>query len=112
MPASRVKPVSRYAREAALYFGQLIRSCRLEKKMAAQELAERAGISRALLSRLEKGDLKASLGAYFEVATILELSLFEADRRELEKRIPVLQEKLSLLPQRIRKTREILNDDF
>jgi ribosome-binding protein aMBF1 (putative translation factor) len=59
--------------------GALIREARNERKLTAQELADRAGISRGLLQRIEKGNLKCEIGAVFEAATIVGIKLFEAD---------------------------------
>ena len=51
------RPYSPTARKAAELLGLMIRAARLERNMTAQELAERAGGSRPLLSRVEKGDM-------------------------------------------------------
>lgn len=57
--------------EGLALLGQLIRAGRIERKITAQELATRAGISRALLYRVEHGDPQCSIGAVFEAATIV-----------------------------------------
>ncbi len=62
-PLSRT--YSRYSRDAAELMGKLIRLGRTERKLTAQDLADRAGISRGLLQRIEKGDLKCEIGAVF-----------------------------------------------
>jgi len=46
-------------------------------------LASRAGISRALLRRIERGDPSCSIGVVFEVATIGGSSLFDQRQRQL-----------------------------
>ena len=69
--------------EALLLLGGLIRVARAERKWSAQELAERAAISRPMLSRIEEGNPACSIGAVFEVAAILGIRLFDADRAEL-----------------------------
>ena len=65
----------------------MIREARNERKFTAQELADRAGISRGLLQRIEKGNLKCEIGAVFEVATIVGIKLFEADGGALTKQL-------------------------
>jgi len=65
-PATR--SYSRYAREAAELFGYLIHNARVEKGLTIAAVAERAGISRGLVHRIEQGDMGCSLGAVFEVA--------------------------------------------
>ena len=47
-----------------------IKLARKERKMTAQELADRVGISRGLVQRIEKGDPGCQIGAVFEAATI------------------------------------------
>ena len=56
--------------EALTLLADAIKVARREKGMRTQELAERAGISRGLLQRIEQGDAGCSIGAVFEVATI------------------------------------------
>jgi len=103
---------SQYSTSAVSLIGRLIRVERLHKKMTTIELAERAGISRGLLQRIEKGDPKCNIGAVFEVATIVGIKLFDADKISMQKHINQLEEKLTLLPKSIRNTRNELKDDF
>jgi transcriptional regulator with XRE-family HTH domain len=103
---------SRYSREAVALLGGLIRAARKERKMTAQEVAERAGISRGLLQRVEKGDLKCEIGAAFEVAAIVNIKLFDADGRALSGHIRNTEEKLALLPKSVRKKAKAVGDDF
>lgn len=59
MPKSITRTYSRYSRDAVALLGGLIRSARKERKLTIQEVAERAGISRGLLQRIEKVILNA-----------------------------------------------------
>ncbi|MBW1985514.1 MAG: helix-turn-helix transcriptional regulator, partial [Deltaproteobacteria bacterium] len=52
MPKSITRTYSRYSLDAAALLGALIREARNERKLSAQELADRAGISRGLLQRI------------------------------------------------------------
>ena len=97
MPKSVTRVYSGYVREAVSLLGALIREARIERKLTAQELADRAGISRGLLQRIEKGNPKCEIGAAFEVATIVGLKLFEADKNTLTKYRRQTDEKLTLL---------------
>jgi len=90
----------------------LIRVARKECRLTAQEVSERAGISRGLLQRIEKGDLKCEIGAVFEVATIVGVKLFDAEATSLTKYIRHTEEKLSLLPKSVRKNTRTVDDDF
>ncbi len=80
--------------------------------MTAQEVAERAGISRGLLRRIEKGDPKCELGATIEVAAIVGVKLFDAEETTLSKHIRQTEEKLVLLPKSVRKKGKVADDDF
>lgn len=104
MPKSVTRTYSRYSREAVTLLAGLIRSARKERKLTAQEVAERAGISRGMLQRIEKGNLKCEVGAMFEVAGIVGVKLFDADETTLTKHIRQTEEKLALLPKSVRKT--------
>ncbi len=112
MPTSIIRTYSRYSRDAVALLGGLIRSARKECKLTTAEVAERAGISRGLLQRIEKGDLKCEIGAVFEVATIVGVTLFDADKTTLSKHLRHTQDKLSLLPKSVRKTTKLIDDDF
>ena len=112
MPKSIIRTYSRYSREAAALLGSLIREARHERKLTAQELADRAGISRGLLQRIEKGNLKCEIGAVFEVATIVGVKLFDADESTLTKYLRQTTEKLTLLPKSVRKKSKVVRDDF
>jgi len=113
MPKSALRSYSRYGREAVALLGALIRAARRERKMTAQEIAERAGISRGLVQRIEKGDLKCEIGAAFEVATIVGIKLFDADDSSLRVRMRQTEEKLALLPKSVRKKEsKVVEDDF
>ncbi|RUO27466.1 helix-turn-helix domain-containing protein [Aliidiomarina sanyensis] len=112
MPKSVVRSYSRYTEEALTLLARLIRAARLEKKMSAQEVADRAGISRGMLSRIEKADAKCEIGATFEVARIVGVTLFEAEPSRLTKHVKQIEEKLALLPKSARKMKKDVIDDF
>nr|WP_281721677.1 helix-turn-helix transcriptional regulator [Nitrosomonas nitrosa] len=112
MPKSIIRTYSRYSREASLLLGELIRVARKERKLTAQEVADRAGISRGLLQRIEKGDLKCEIGAVFEVAVIVGVKLFDADETTLTRHIRQTEDKLSLLPKSVRRKSKVVHDDF
>ncbi len=109
-PASR--PYSQYSLEALLLLGQLVREARLAKALTTTDLAARAGISRALLQRIERGDPGCSIGAVFEVAALSGLPLFEADPRQLAAHAARQREKMTLLPKAVRTGSQGVKDDF
>lgn len=112
MPKSITRTYCRYSREAVALLGGLIRSARKERKLTAREVAERAGISRGLLQRIESGDLKCEIGAVFEAATIVGVKLFDADETTLAGYIRHTEEKLALLPKSVRRTTKVVDDNF
>jgi len=112
MPKSIRRTYSRYCSDATALLGVLIREARTERKLTAQEVADRAGISRGLLRRIEKGDLKCEIGAAFEVAAIVGIKLFDADERALSKHLSQTKDKLALLPKSVRKKSKTVRDDF
>jgi transcriptional regulator with XRE-family HTH domain len=112
MPKTVIRTYSHYTRDAIEILGGLIRSERIEQKLTAAEVSERAGISRGLLQRIEKGDPKCVIGAAFEVAALLGISLFDSDHKGLEKHKNLLEDKLALLPKSVRNVRKAVQDDF
>lgn len=112
MPKSANRPYSLYTRAALQLLGQLIREGRVAKSLTTTDLAARAGISRSLLQRIERGDPGCSVGAMFEVATICGVSLFEPDERSLATTLARHQEKMTLLPKSVRAVKREVKDDF
>lgn len=112
MPKSVIRSYSHYTREALSLLAGLIRSARLENKMSAQKVADRAGISRSMLHRIEKADPKCEIGATLEVARIVGVNLFENEPNRLAMHVKQVNEKLSLLPKTARKSRKVAKDDF
>ena len=103
---------SEHAKSAITLLGQLTRAARKERKLTAQEVADRAGISRNFLQRIEKGDPKCNIGAFFEVAAIVGVNLFDVDEIGLKKNIRQAEDKLTLLPKAIHKKKRKIDDDF
>lgn len=109
-PADR--PYSRYSEHAAVLLGQLIRQSRIVRSMTTAELASRAGISRGLIQRIEKGDMGCAIGAVFEVATIVGVPLFNSDARTLAAEVERQRGLLTLLPKAVHATEIKAKDDF
>ena len=80
--------------------------------MTAEELSERAGISTFTLRKVEKGDPTVALGTAFEVATLLGIPLFGADRRDLSALVDRGRDRLAILPARVREPEGGVHDDF
>lgn len=103
---------SRYARDATELLGLMIRSARIERNLTIAEVAERAGISRGLVHRIEKGEMGSSIGATFELAAIVGLRLFEAKPTKLTQHLSIERDKATLLPQSVRTGTTRVKDDF
>ncbi|MDO8360422.1 MAG: helix-turn-helix transcriptional regulator [Devosia sp.] len=108
----KTKSLSRYGRNAASLLGSLIRSQRLQQGHTAAEVAERAGISRELLRRIETGDPGVSLAAAFEAATVVGVPLFEDDPSRLAMEVETSRKMLRLLPSSARLRQKAVKDDF
>ena len=109
-PAAR--PSSRYSQDAVVLLGQTIRRARIQRKITASELAERAGLSRGLLQRIEKGDPGCSIGAAFEAAAVVGVRLFDTDQAALTSALAANNAVLALLPKSARAARVEAKDDF
>lgn len=112
MPKPSHRATSRYASEAVTYLGRLIRESRIGRKETISELAERAGVSRGLLQRIEQGDPGCSIGAAFEVASLVGIRLFDLDRASMTLSNDMLAQKLTLLPRAARPKAKSVKDDF
>ncbi|MBT3559266.1 MAG: helix-turn-helix transcriptional regulator [Rhodospirillales bacterium] len=112
MPKTIVRTYSKYSREAMKLLGRMIRAGRKESAMTEQELATRAGVSRGLIQRIEKGDMKCEVGIVFEAAYIVGIPLFDANQASLANHVQQTESKLKLLPASIRKTGKSIDDDF
>src|SRR3954467_6456308 len=106
------RPYSRYSREATIMLGQLIRLARISHKLTSEELAERAGISRGLLHRIEKGDPGCAIGSVFAVAATVGVPLFDAAQPTLAKDVASNEATLALLPKSVRRSTKPIKDDF
>ena len=112
MAKSAQRAVSHYSHAATVLLGQLIRTGRIERKLTVAELAERAGLSRGLVQRIEKGDPRCAIGSVFECAAIVGVRLFDADQPALTSAIEANARTLTLMPKSVRAARIETNDDF
>lgn len=110
---SKDRTYARYAREAGALLGKQVRLGRKERKWTERELAERAGISRATLQKIEKGDLSVAIGLTFEVAALAGVALFDDECASLASHLARADDKLAVLPGAVRKRRGVrVDDDF
>jgi DNA-binding XRE family transcriptional regulator len=103
---------SRYSRDAVILLGKLIRRARIERHLTVEGLAIRAGTSRGLIHRIEKGDPACAIGTVFEVAAIVGVRLFDSDQQTLTNTIGANTATLTLLPKAVRVSGIEAKDDF
>lgn len=109
---AKQRTYSKYALEAVTLLGDQIKLGRKQRKWSEKNLAERAGISRATLQKIENGDMSCAIGLAFEVATLVGLNLFEQDKFPLSRHIEQTRDKIALLPKRIKVKTKAVYDDF
>ncbi len=109
---ARERTYSKYAQEAALLLGRQIKLARKQRKWSEMNLAERIGISRATLQKIERGEMTCAIGLAFEAAAIVGINLFEQDRLPLAMSIEQINNKIALLPQRIKSRTKVVDDNF
>lgn len=90
----------------------MIADGRRRRRWTAGGLAERAGISRMTLHKVERGDPSVAIGTYFEVAILVGVPLFGVDRRALPSLLGQWEDRLAVLPARIRQPAPEVSDDF
>lgn len=112
MPASKKRNYARYTIAAVKLLGTLVQLERKARRMTAQEMADRLGVDRGTLQRLEQGDPKVELGLAFEACAILSIPLFEDDAQSLTMRLDEAGKRLALLPNRVRPKQLSVSDDF
>ncbi|MEM7706709.1 MAG: helix-turn-helix transcriptional regulator [Pseudomonadota bacterium] len=103
---------SRFAREAVQLLGLMVRTARIERGLTVTDVAERAGVSRGLVQRIEKGEMGCAIGAAFEVAAIVGLRLFDTEPTSLTRHVSTERDKLRLLPKSVRTRTAKVKDDF
>ncbi|WP_320200606.1 helix-turn-helix transcriptional regulator (plasmid) [Agrobacterium sp. rho-13.3] len=110
---SKKRSYARYTLAAAQLVGNLIHLERKTRKMTAADLAERIGITRGTLHRMEQGDPKVELGVAFEACTILGIRLFDDDLRGITFRDDEARKRLALLPKYARPSQpKAVDNDF
>lgn len=108
---SRPRPYSKYTLEAAQLLGEQIRVRRRERRWTQADLTERAGVSVRTLNRVENGDPQVAIGIAFELAALVGVPLFHADRERLSMDLDRTKARAAVLPERIRAPKEV-DDDF
>lgn len=110
-PSSRA--YSRYTLEALRLFGKEIELARKAKKITAEALSEKCGVSRATLRKIERGEATTEIGIAFEAAAVVGIRLFGSENAQsLREAFSRSGDKAALLPQRVRLKGTKVDDAF
>ena len=109
---SKARSYSQYTNEAVSLLGKLIKLGRKKRRWSEFDLAERAGIARDTVHRIEKGDPTCSLGLVFEAASLVGIPLFDSNHVPLATHLERTDDILTLLPKAIHKSNKDVDDDF
>jgi DNA-binding XRE family transcriptional regulator len=99
----RVRTYSPLTIEAAQLLGGQVRMARRERGWTVQELADRVGVTRVTMHKIEQGDPTVGLGLAFETAAVLGIPLFHEGRRRRELEAGRINDRLAVLPQLVRR---------
>lgn len=83
--------------------GKRLREARLRRKIAAGHFAERMGISRDTLNRLERGDATIAIGTYLRALAVLGLDA-DIDEVAANDALGRRLQDAALAPRRVRKS--------
>ena len=108
---SSPRALSSLTLEAAKLLGVSVRLGRRQRRWTVAELAERAGVSEATMLKVEHGDPGVRLGIAFEAAALVGVPLFDEDRSRRGLEAARVDDRLAVLPQRVRQPAEV-DDDF
>ncbi len=107
----RPRALSPLTLEAAKLLGASIRLERRRRRWTVAELAERVGVTEATMLKVEGGDPGVRLGIAFEAAALTGVPLFDEDRSRRTLEAARVEDRLAVLPQRVRQPLEA-DDDF
>lgn len=107
----KVRAYSPQTTEAARLLGARIKLARCERRWTLQGLADRVGVTRVTMRKVERGDLTVGLGVAFEAAAVTGVPLFHEERSRRALEAARVQDRLAVLPQLVRRPIEV-DDDF
>lgn len=111
-PVKKTRSYLPTTQHALNVLGAQIATARRELDWTAAELAERLGVTRQLVGRIERGAPGIAIGLVFEAAVLTGVPLFGVDPADLEDVADRQQARLALLPARTRSSKVEVSDDF
>lgn len=97
--------------ETLMLLAEAVRVGRLQRGWTVGELAERVGVSRPTIVRVERGEPGVAVGTVLEAAYLVGVPLFDADPDVRERYRAYKRTELALLPAAARPRRKV-DDDF
>ncbi len=112
MALKQRRTYARYTLEALTLLGKMIRLGRKQRKMTEFELAERLGVARSTLQRMEKGDPRVEVGLMFEAASIVGVTLFDSNEKGITALSGRTDDRIAVLPKHVYKAGKQVKDEF
>ncbi len=109
---AKPRTYSSLTKQAATLLGKKIILGRKQRHWTEQNLADRAGITRGTLQKIQRGELGCAIGSVFEVAVLVGVNLFDHPVHSLEEQIQTAQDKIALLPMRESPIKRDVDDEF
>ncbi len=104
--------LSPVASEALQILAASIRAGRLQRRWSVTELAERIGVSRPTVTKIERGDPGVAVGTTLEAAALLGIALFDEQDDVRAHYGARRRAELALLPAAARRPKRAVDDDF
>ncbi len=98
--------------EALRLLAASIKTHRLHRRWSIEELARRVGVSHPTIIKVERADPTVAIGTMLEAATLVGVTLFDADPVVRARHHDRLSTELKLLPQAGRAPSAEADDDF
>ena len=103
--------ISSATADTLILLAEVVRAGRLQRGWTVGELAERVGVSRPTIVRVERGEPGVAVGTVLEAALLVGVPLFDADPEVRERYRASKRTELALLPAAARPRRKV-DDDF
>jgi transcriptional regulator with XRE-family HTH domain len=98
----RTRTYSETVRNAAELLGAQVRQGRITRGWTIRELADRAGIDKSTVVKVERGEPTVALGTAFDLAVLVGVPLFYEDRSRLASEARRERETATLMGRRVR----------
>lgn len=105
-----VRTFSPQTPEAIAHLGNLIRLGRKQHRWTIADLAERVGVTKATVTKVEQGNPSVAIGTYIEAAVLVGVPLISADATTRSAEAQRVHSQIALLPASIRTSK--VDDDF